>query len=69
MDIDWKHDFYDTRHVNIQGAEKFTDYIVDWIEKEYDVEDHRGDPAYNSWDDAYDAYMDFSEEKRKQMGL
>lgn len=68
MDLDWQYDFYDEKHVNIQGAEKFTEYIIDHLEEYYDdLEDHRGDPTYKSWDEAYDAYVDFSAEKRKKM--
>lgn len=67
MGLDWKNDFYDSRHVNIQGAEKFTDYLIEWMQENYELEDHRGDPAYKSWDDAYDAYVEFSQEKRQSM--
>lgn len=67
MGIDWKNDFYDEKHVNIQGAEKFTSYIVKHLQEYYDLEDHRGDPAYKSWEDSYDAYVEFSAEERKKM--
>ncbi len=67
MDIHWKYDFYDEKHVNIQGAEKFTDYVMLHLQESYDMVDHRGDPAYKSWEEAYDAYVDFSAEDRKKM--
>ncbi len=67
MGLDWKKDFYDEKHVNIQGAEKFTDYIVQHLQESYDMKDHRDDPAYKSWKDAYEIYLNFSEEKRKKM--
>lgn len=67
MDLDWKNDFYDEKHVNILGAEKFTDFVVRYLQEYYDLEDHRDDPIYESWDDAYDAYVEFAKEDRKKM--
>ncbi len=68
MDLDWQYDFYDEQHVNIQGAEKFTEHVLDRLQDDYDdLEDHRGDPAYKSWDEAYDAYAAYFPEKRKKM--
>ncbi len=35
--LDFKYDFYDDMHVNVKGMVKFTDYISDYLIKNYDV--------------------------------
>ena len=35
-----------------------TDYIGGYLRENYELTDHRGDPAYNSWDTRYEAYLD-----------
>ena len=65
--INWETDFFNSNHVNILGAEKYTAYLANYIVEHYNVTDHRGDPDYASWDKAYENYLDFTEEKRKQM--
>ena len=59
MGIDWQTDFYNSKHVNYMGAEKFTRYLTEYIKSNYDIPDRRGDEAYSSWTDAYDQYRDY----------
>lgn len=59
MDIDWETDFYNSKHVNYMGAEKYTMYLTDYITENYDLPDRRGDDAYASWGEAYDKYKDY----------
>ena len=55
--IDWKNDFYDKGdHVNVFGAEKITAYLGEYVLNEFDLEDHRGDPAYQLWDEMIAKY-------------
>ncbi len=59
MGIDWETDFYNSKHVNYQGAEKYTRYLTKYIKENYEVPDRRGDEAYSSWSDAYEKYADY----------
>lgn len=59
MGLDWQHDFYNSKHVNYVGAEKYTDYLVKYINENYELPDRRGDERYKSWEKAYDKYLDF----------
>jgi hypothetical protein len=55
--IDWENDFYDKGdHVNVFGAEKITAYLGEYVLKNYGLEDHRGDPAYRSWNEMVAKY-------------
>lgn len=67
LDINFETDFYNANHANILGAEKYTKYLADYVAKHYNLEDHRGDPAYKSWDESYEAYLDFVSEKQQKM--
>ncbi len=59
LDINWETDFYNSKHVNYLGAQKYTEYLTEYLKQNYDFPDHRGDPAYKSWEDSYDYYVDF----------
>ena len=57
--IDWEHDTRDEGdHLNEYGVAKVTDYIGSYLRENYELTDHRGDPAYSSWDTQYEAYLD-----------
>ena len=62
MGIDWETDFYNSKHVNYQGAEKYTAYLTEYIKDNYKIPDRRGDETYSSWSDAYDEYLDYVKE-------
>ena len=62
MGIDWETDFYNSKHVNYIGAEKFTSYLTKYIKDNYEIPDRRGDEAYSSWADAYGKYCDYVKE-------
>lgn len=59
MGIDWETDFYNSKHVNYQGAEKYTRYLTKYIKANYEIPDRTGDEAYSSWSDAYAEYCDY----------
>lgn len=60
--IDLETDFYNSRHVNYLGAEKYTAYLTNYISDNYELQDHRGDSRYDSWEDAYIEYRRFIRE-------
>ena len=50
LKMDGYVDFADTGHLNVHGAKKVSRYLADYIRENYDLADHRGDPAYDSWE-------------------
>lgn len=60
MGIDWSKDLYDNKHVNFVGAEKYTSYLTDYLTSNYDLPDRRGEAKWDSWAEAYEAYLDFT---------
>ena len=56
LQLDFSTDFLDAHHVNVLGADKVTEYLASYLAEEYDLQDHRDDPAYASWDELYDEY-------------
>lgn len=60
--MDYSHDYYDLKHVNLDGATKYTEFLTEFLTANYSLEDHRGDPDYDSWNDAVDKMEKLSEE-------
>jgi len=56
--IDFTTDFYNRSHCNVHGALKFTNYLGQYLVDNYGFEDHRGDPAYESWQQASELYQE-----------
>lgn len=67
LGLDWERDFYNSKHVNFMGAEKYTEYLSRYIDENYDLPDHRGDGKYDSWDEAYEYYVDFTSKGIKEV--
>ena len=58
LDIDWTHDTKDGGvHMNYYGAKKVSKYVGKYIMDLDIVKDHRNDPKYASWHDAYKQYQ------------
>ncbi|MGN0705631.1 MAG: hypothetical protein ACI4KK_03405 [Lentihominibacter sp.] len=68
LDIDWDHDFYNSKHVNYIGAEKYTGWLAAYIKENYNLEDHRGDSRYESWEIAYETYCDYVKDGIQTVG-
>lgn len=66
MGIDWERDFYNSKHVNYVGAEKYTAYLTEYIVEHYDLKDRRDDPKYESWDKAWKEYLNYVEDGLKE---
>lgn len=60
MGLNCKTDFYNDRHTNYLGAERFTDYLSKYLKMHYDLPDRRGDPTYQAWVDGYEKYLKFT---------
>lgn len=50
MGLDFSTDFNDPSHLNYDGSCKFTDFLATKLLERCELEDHRGDPYYESWD-------------------
>lgn len=57
MGIDFSNDFYNKNHVNPMGAAKYTQYLANYLQAQYDLPDHRQDAAYASWDSDYQRFL------------
>ena len=55
--IDWTHDTADQGdHLNHAGAVKATRFLADYLDSLGILEDHRGDPEYEDWDECQKVY-------------
>ncbi|MDO4323913.1 MAG: hypothetical protein Q4C61_15465 [Lachnospiraceae bacterium] len=59
--VDGSTDFYDDEHMNAKGSRVYTQYLAGYLKEILDIEDHRGDERYQSWDDAAETYDAFYE--------
>ena len=53
LKIDYDTDFYNSNHINVFGATKFTLYFSKYLKNKYDLPDHRSDEEYDSWNKEY----------------
>lgn len=54
MGIDFSRDFYNSGHVNVYGAEKYTLFLAKYIKENYTILDHRNERGFELWDENYD---------------
>ena len=54
-------------HTNAAGAEKCTDFLEKYLLENYEFEDKRGDGRYESWDRAYDLWLEKSNEAKNMI--
>ncbi|MBR5529620.1 MAG: hypothetical protein IKU57_04005 [Oscillospiraceae bacterium] len=56
--VNYETDCYDAdSHLNPSGAYKVTEYLGNYIEEHYNLEDKRDVPAYAQWHTDYEAYL------------
>ena len=67
MDIDYSIDFYNSGHMNVLGAEKYTRYLGKLLQKKYNLPDHRGDEKYAQWDVDYEVWKQQAEVTKQQI--
>ena len=56
--IDTKTDYYNVGHLNTLGQRKFSERLAQYLKENFELEDHRGDPAYDHWHQAYAVYYE-----------
>ncbi len=55
--FDFKTDILDEfAHINLSGVEKFNTHLGQYLKENYDLPDHRGDEAYQSWENGAKRY-------------
>lgn len=57
--VDYSVDMMDIGHTNPSGMKKVTDYLGDYIVSHYAMENHREDPAYASWHEDYEDFLNY----------
>lgn len=57
LGIDYKVDFLDTVHLNLNGAKKLSKYLGKTLADDFGMPDHRGETEYDSWDQDYSMYQ------------
>lgn len=58
--LDWKQDTKDKGdHMNYHGAVKVSNYLADFLKKEYKLADHRNDDKYKTWHEDYNHYSEY----------
>ena len=69
--VDYHTDCYDAdSHLNASGAQKVTDYLGHYIRSRYEIPDRRSDEMYAAWNDDYDEFLRYKEERlREQRNL
>ena len=54
FDINFKTDLYNSNHLNVYGAIKYTLMFSKFLNDNYELPDHRGDKNYQSWAEEYE---------------
>lgn len=63
--LDWsRHTFDYGDHMNLEAAEIYSRYLADWLAQEYDLPDHRQDPAFDQWHISAENYHVWAESDR-----
>lgn len=57
LGLDYKVDFLDTVHLNLNGAKKLTKCLGKTLVDDFGMPDHRGEAEYDSWDKDYSMYQ------------
>ncbi len=67
MKIDFSTDFYNGDHVNCYGAEKYTDFLENYILDNYEMPDHREEDIYDSWNEDYKRFEEEESETKEEI--
>lgn len=63
--IDYEKDFLDNgEHLNVYGATKLSLYLAEYINQNYDLENHKNDEQYDSWNQDLETYYTEINSKR-----
>lgn len=70
MRVSLMKDYRDMYHMNAIGAQKYTEYVSNYLVANYDLTDHRNDDAYSSWNKLYsESYMPTITSYREQIKI
>ena len=65
LKINWKTDTSDGgTHLNVKGAQKFTEFVGKFINLNYDIPNHKNDKNYQSWNEELVKYEEFLNKKQ-----
>lgn len=67
MNINFATDFYNSGHMNVLGAEKYTSYFAKFLQENYSLPDHRGDSQYTEWDEDYQVWLEQAEVTKQEI--
>ena len=67
MNLDFSTDFYDVNHVNIYGAEKYTDFLAKYITENYEFSGLSNNLSNAAWESIYEQYDLEMKEARKTL--
>lgn len=56
MGLDFSRDFYDKNHVNLYGAEKYTDFLAAYVREHYAIMQQKDEAVCDAWDSVYERY-------------
>lgn len=63
-----EEDFYDMKHMNILGQQKFSVYLADFMKEHYVFEDHSDDKELcTEWDSVYQDYLKYFNKQSVKM--
>lgn len=65
--IDKYTDFYDSAHLNYSGACKYTEYMGEYLQKNYLLENHKGESGYECWDEDLLEYIEYRDAKLNEL--
>lgn len=65
--FDAKRDFYNMNHTNLLGADKYTRFLAQYIDENYQLPNHKGDEKYQQWDECYAQWSQEMEQIRETM--
>ena len=66
INLNYSNDMYNHNHVNIFGAEKYTNWLSKYINDNYELPNHKNDASYSEWDDLYINSLD-EDKKTKEI--
>ena len=62
--VNYNTDCFDgVSHLNPSGARKVSDYLGRYLAETYGIADHRGEAAYDHWNDDYEAYAAYKRDE------
>lgn len=68
MGMDETRDFYNVDHTNIFGADKYTEFLSNYLITYYDLPDRRKDEEYaNYWNEGYTTWIEQSNQVKSEI--